>query len=179
MHTHATSLTCRAEGSFAAFLGHLAFRPVAAVARGIDNIKMTALSAWAVDTLGRSGADQVEISWEFGTPLVEVQANFAGEQVITAVSADEPKRDRAVMSAVSRIIDDRVELLNYRHLLGGGSEPWWRTLGVSPDVTVDEVEKAFRTLAREAHPDLGGPLAGTDRMAQINAARDRALAVLA
>ncbi len=35
-------------------------------------------------------------------------------------------------------------------------EGWWSVLGVRPDATRDEVEAAYRRLAKAAHPDAGG-----------------------
>ena len=52
-------------------------------------------------------------------------------------------------------------------------EAWWSVLGVAPEVTLDTVETAYRTLARAAHPDAGG---SHERMARLNAARDQARA---
>ena len=53
-------------------------------------------------------------------------------------------------------------------------KPWREVLGFKPDalVTRDMVAARRRELARSAHPDAGG---SEDRMAEINAAADRAL----
>lgn len=50
----------------------------------------------------------------------------------------------------------------------------WSILGVRPGATADEINAAYRRAAREAHPDAGG---STDRMAEVNRARDEALSV--
>lgn len=50
----------------------------------------------------------------------------------------------------------------------------WSILGVRPGATADEINAAYRRAAREAHPDAGG---STDRMAELNRARDDALSV--
>lgn len=46
------------------------------------------------------------------------------------------------------------------------------TLGVRADATEDEINAAFRDLARKAHPDTGG---STEAMTRLAAARDQAL----
>lgn len=46
------------------------------------------------------------------------------------------------------------------------------TLGVRPSASVDEINAAFRDLARKAHPDVGG---SADLMAKLSAARDLAI----
>lgn len=48
-------------------------------------------------------------------------------------------------------------------------EQWWQVLGVSPDASRDEVDKAYQAQALHAHPDRGG---SADAMARLNAARD-------
>lgn len=53
-----------------------------------------------------------------------------------------------------------------------GSTLWWEVLQVSQHATRDEIEAAFRRLARQRHPDAGGSDA---IMAELNAARDQAL----
>jgi curved DNA-binding protein CbpA len=37
-----------------------------------------------------------------------------------------------------------------------GGRPWWDTLDVESDATAEEVEAAFKTLAKTHHPDKGG-----------------------
>jgi DnaJ-domain-containing protein 1 len=54
------------------------------------------------------------------------------------------------------------------------SKPWWEVLGVSPNATEDEVRRAYRALAKRYHPDHRGT-GDSDRMAEINAARDDAI----
>jgi len=46
---------------------------------------------------------------------------------------------------------------------------WWIILGVHAQALPEQVEEAFRRLAREAHPDVGGD---AHRMARLNTARD-------
>lgn len=48
---------------------------------------------------------------------------------------------------------------------------WHDVLGVSPTATADEIEAAYRRLARERHPDAGG---NAEAMAELNRARERA-----
>lgn len=48
----------------------------------------------------------------------------------------------------------------------------FQTLGIRADATVDEIEFAFRRLARKAHPDKGG---SHEAMAELTAARTQAL----
>lgn len=48
---------------------------------------------------------------------------------------------------------------------------WWIVLQVSQDATTAQVDDAYRRLARQSHPDVGG---SHDLMARLNAARDEA-----
>lgn len=50
---------------------------------------------------------------------------------------------------------------------------WSDILGISRNATRDQVEEAFRSKAKSAHPDAGG---STDAMAKLNSARAAALA---
>jgi hypothetical protein len=52
------------------------------------------------------------------------------------------------------------------------STPWWQVLAVPRTATRVEIETAFRSLARERHPDRGGSEA---MMSELNVARDQAL----
>ncbi len=51
-------------------------------------------------------------------------------------------------------------------------EQWWQVLSVSERATADEINAAYRRLARSAHPDTGG---STAAMARLNAARDEGM----
>jgi hypothetical protein len=52
----------------------------------------------------------------------------------------------------------------------------WAILGVAPTISRAELDQSYRALVRENHPDVGGDPA---RMAEINAAYDKAQKVLA
>lgn len=45
--------------------------------------------------------------------------------------------------------------------------PWRQTLGITATATLPEAERAFRALAKRAHPDLGGSV---EAMTALNAA---------
>jgi hypothetical protein len=51
---------------------------------------------------------------------------------------------------------------------------WWGVLQVRAGASVEEIEAAYRMLAKSAHPDLGG---SHDAMAVLNAAREQGLSV--
>lgn len=59
----------------------------------------------------------------------------------------------------------------FQALPAPGSTPWWRVLQVPETAPLSEAEAAFRKLAAERHPDLGGSDA---MMADLNRARDEA-----
>lgn len=52
----------------------------------------------------------------------------------------------------------------------GQTLPWWTVLGVRPEATPEQVDAAYRELARRHHPDVSSD--GGSMMAAINAARD-------
>jgi hypothetical protein len=52
-----------------------------------------------------------------------------------------------------------------------GQRAWWAVLGLTSNASIDDIEAAFRRLARERHPDHGGTDA---QMAELNKARDEA-----
>lgn len=68
---------------------------------------------------------------------------------------------------------------NYNYRSSSGLENDYKILGISPDATDEEVKKAFRTLAKEHHPDkvshLGEDMrkAAEEKFARLNEAYDR------
>lgn len=57
-------------------------------------------------------------------------------------------------------------------------DPWWKMLGLTgPTRSKQEINEAYRKASGAAHPDRPG--GSHDRMAQVNAARDEALKLLA
>lgn len=54
-------------------------------------------------------------------------------------------------------------------------ESWWNTLVVRPDASVEEIEAAFKSCAKLAHPDVPG--GSHDAMSKLNAARMQGLSV--
>jgi hypothetical protein len=85
----------------------------------------------------------------------------------------------AHIDALRRI--DRYGVGSIEQAFGGylelttGKRSWWEVLGfASPDgVTRDDVEDAYRRLAKERHPDAGG---SHDAFTELGAAKDDALA---
>lgn len=41
-------------------------------------------------------------------------------------------------------------------MLGDGSAPWWEVLGLERSASKDDIQSAYRSLARIHHPDAGG-----------------------
>lgn len=58
----------------------------------------------------------------------------------------------------------------FKALPGPQARPWFEMLGVPPTATLDEINRAFRKLAKDIHPDHGGD---TREMANLIAARDK------
>jgi hypothetical protein len=50
-------------------------------------------------------------------------------------------------------------------------ESWWSILGVSASASQAEIDHAYKSRLREAHPDAGG---SHDQMTKLNLARDQA-----
>ena len=53
------------------------------------------------------------------------------------------------------------------------STTWWGILGVKHWASPDEINAAYKLLAKKAHPDVGG---AHERMTELNTARDQGLA---
>ena len=66
----------------------------------------------------------------------------------------------------------RATMKGFVALPAPGRKPWHEILGVPATATADEIQAAFRKLARSRHPDTGGSEA---MMADLNAARDAGL----
>lgn len=60
----------------------------------------------------------------------------------------------------------------HRRRRSGNTRPWHEVLGVAPGADKATIRAAYRKLAHRYHPDKGG---STERMAEINAAKDEAL----
>lgn len=58
------------------------------------------------------------------------------------------------------------------HVALPAPEQWWQVLGLTAAAPVDLIQRRYRELARNAHPDRGG---STAAMARLNAARDEGL----
>jgi hypothetical protein len=50
------------------------------------------------------------------------------------------------------------------HVALPAPDPWWAVLGVARDAPIGVITAAFRALARDAHPDVGGDRAAWDRL---------------
>lgn len=55
------------------------------------------------------------------------------------------------------------------------SKPWWEVLGVSQDAAWEEVKAAYRKLAKEFHPDIGGDRQRWDTVQQAYEQAEQAL----
>lgn len=58
------------------------------------------------------------------------------------------------------------------HVALPAPEQWWQVLGLTPAAPADLINRRYRELARDAHPDRGGSEAA---MARLNTARDAGL----
>ena len=78
--------------------------------------------------------------------------------------------NRSLRLQVKRL-EGKVRQLERQEQASTEPEPW-RVLGIQPTASAEQVQAAFRELAKEHHPDLGGdPL----RFQQLKAARDAML----
>jgi hypothetical protein len=65
------------------------------------------------------------------------------------------------------------DLMRSVYLALDGPADHWRLLGIEPGATREEIERAYKAKAQDAHPDTGG---SNEAMASLNAARETALA---
>lgn len=61
----------------------------------------------------------------------------------------------------------------FQALPAPGSTPWWSVLQVEASATPEQIEAAFKRLARERHPDRPG--GSHDMMADLNRAREQGM----
>ncbi len=61
----------------------------------------------------------------------------------------------------------------FQALPAPGSASWWSVLQVDANATADQIEAAFKRLARERHPDRPG--GSHDMMADLNRAREQGM----
>ena len=91
-------------------------------------------------------------------------------QALVAQAQQLESENRELRLRVKRL-EGRVRQLERQEQASAEPEPWV-VLGVQPTATAEEVQAAFRNLAREHHPDLGGdPL----KFQQLTTARDAML----
>lgn len=55
--------------------------------------------------------------------------------------------------------------------LRSGTDEWWLVLGIDRTASAEQIEAAYRSLAKKTHPDAGG---STWEMARLNSAREAA-----
>lgn len=72
---------------------------------------------------------------------------------------------------IQQILDDKI--LSITPFLYDLSAPWWKVLGVHPQADTAEVEKAYKTLLRNWHPDLNKHPHATEVTARLNLAYEQ------
>ena len=75
-------------------------------------------------------------------------------QTLVAQASALEGENRELRLKVKRL-EGRVRQLERQEQASAGPEPW-EVLGVAASATAEQVLAAFRSLAREHHPDLGG-----------------------
>ena len=114
-------------------------------------------------------------------PGIAVWFKWDGEQ--RCIPVDRYASPAANLQAIHHILEARrVELRHgtlalvrasmrgFQALAAPGRTPWWEVLGLAATASSEEIEIAFRRLARERHPDIAG--GSHELMADLNRARD-------
>jgi hypothetical protein len=149
------------------------------------------------DSLGRFGQDsgravtQVSITSNYtlgderpSDPGIAVWFLWDGEQRCIAV--DRYTKPEANLQAVHHVLEARRTELRHGTLAlvqatmkgfalslpAPGSKPWWQILNIDRRAGVHEIEAAYKSLAKERHPDAPG--GSHEMMADLNKARDDA-----
>lgn len=156
------------------------------LAKALSNVEAS-LKAFGRDSSKRLDALVMSSNVTLGTtkpadPGVAVWFTWDGLSVCIAV--DRYTTVEANLQAIHHILEARrVELRHgtlalVRATMTGfvalpAPRAWHTVLGIAETATREEIVAAHRRLAAKAHPDKGG---STEAMAEINAARDAALA---
>ncbi|MBI1690478.1 DnaJ domain-containing protein [Methylorubrum sp. DB1722] len=117
-------------------------------------------------------------------PGIAVWFKWDGEQ--RCIPVDRYQTPAANLQAIHHIIEARrVELRHgtlalvrasmrgFQALPAPGSASWWSVLQVEASATAEQIEAAFKRLARERHPDRPG--GSHDMMSDLNRARAQGL----
>jgi hypothetical protein len=117
-------------------------------------------------------------------PGIAVWFKWDGEQ--RCIPVDRYQTPAANLQAIHHIIEARrvemrhgtlalvrASMRGFQALPAPGSTPWWSVLGIAQTATREQIEDAFKRLARERHPDRPG--GSHDLMSDLNRARERGL----
>lgn len=110
---------------------------------------------------------------------------FVWDNLQVCIAVDRYASVRANLQAIHHIIEARrVELRHgtlelvrasftgFKALPSSSRRPWWEIIGVPQDSKIDDIARAYRALAKQAHPDTGG---STEAMAELGAAYQEAI----
>jgi hypothetical protein len=78
---------------------------------------------------------------------------------------------RTEWTVIQQILDDKI--LAITKILIDESAPWWKVLGVHPKSNTSQVEKAYKTLLRNWHPDLNKHPHANEITARLNVAYEQ------
>lgn len=90
------------------------------------------------------------------------------EEIIRQERFREAQR-RARQAEIERLLKDAMN-----QYLKKKTVPWHEYLGVPPNATEDQINRAYREKAKKFHPDAGGSVA---KMASLNRAREIGLRI--
>ena len=132
------------------------------------------------------GAERIEVNWKTRSDHVEIRLQFTFGDI--AYTGHIQENAGQIIDAIGQYAST---LRDMHHELSAEDDPpyedvaeepdqvaepqkigWWSILGVSPKASRQEISVAYRRLARENHPDLGG---SQEKMSEINAAREQGL----
>lgn len=131
------------------------------------------LSGFPRGDQGEPGDPGVAVYWQKPGAPMKVMAVDAYHRVRDNVAAIAATLEamRAIERHGGATVLERA-FTGFTALAAPGSKPWWEILNLTHDATKAQIELAYRTLARQRHPDYGG---SDSMMAELNRARDEAL----